>query len=62
MNFLKTMSKQNLIEGLDYYWEEIGKVKYRVFTEYYLSKRGFCCTNKCKNCPYEFKKNKNETI
>jgi hypothetical protein len=41
-----------LVEGVDYYWEEIDGVKYRVFTGSYLLKRGFCCKNGCKNCPY----------
>jgi hypothetical protein len=48
------MSKQNLTEGIDYYWEEVDTIKYRVFTEHYLSKRGFCCQNKCRHCPYGF--------
>ncbi len=25
-----------------------------VLTSYYLKTRGFCCTNKCRHCPYAF--------
>lgn len=49
--------KNNLIEGEDYYLEEKDGVKYRVFTASYLLKRGFCCNNNCRHCPYK-KKNK----
>ncbi len=38
-----------LIEGVDYYMNESGLL---VFTELYLSKRGYCCKNRCKHCPY----------
>jgi len=34
---------------IDYYIEN-GK---RVFTEQYHIKRGFCCGNGCRHCPYE---------
>ena len=33
----------------DDYWEN----GYLVFTEHYLSKRGWCCGNGCRHCPYE---------
>ena len=46
------MTATKLEENIDFYWEEKNGIKYRVFTEYYLLKRGFCCNNKCKNCPY----------
>ena len=42
-----------MIEGEDYNWIEKNGVKYRVFTEKYLLKRGFCCNNGCLNCPYK---------
>jgi len=29
---------------------------YLVFTEQYLLKRGYCCKNGCRHCPYGFKK------
>ncbi|HRH38484.1 MAG TPA: DUF5522 domain-containing protein [Flavobacteriales bacterium] len=33
----------------DYYFSPEG---YVVFTEQYLLKRGFCCGNGCRHCPY----------
>lgn len=38
-----------LSEGVDFYLSPEG---YRVMTEYYLVKRGYCCSNGCKHCPY----------
>jgi len=43
------MAKNNLIVGIDYVIES-GKI---VFTKTYHLKRGYCCKNKCKNCPYK---------
>ncbi len=43
------------IEKGDFYINEDGLM---VFTEQYHLKRGFCCKNGCKHCPYNFKKNK----
>lgn len=37
-----------LVEGEDYYWDG----RYMVFTEAYHWKRGVCCGNKCRHCPY----------
>jgi hypothetical protein len=37
------------IEGIDYYLNEDGKF---VLTAWYLLKRGSCCQNGCKHCPY----------
>lgn len=37
------------VEGIDYTMSPNG---YRVMTELYLVKRGYCCSNGCKNCPY----------
>ena len=55
------MSKQNLVEGTDYYYDTIGGTKYKVFTEQYHLKRGFCCKNNCRHCAYGFtKKNTDE--
>ena len=48
------MKTSELIEGIDFNWEEKDGVKYRVFTKEWLSLRGFCCKNYCKNCPYGF--------
>ena len=43
--------KPALAEGLDYYFNEDG---YLVFTTRYLLKRGYCCGNGCRNCPYDY--------
>jgi hypothetical protein len=43
------ISNTKLEEGIDFYYNESG---YFVFTEFYLKKRGYCCKNKCKHCPY----------
>lgn len=48
------MSKTRLVEGEDFYYNEQG---FRVFTEKYHLKRGFCCKNGCKHCPYGYDKN-----
>jgi len=45
----------NKLTSEDYYTNDQG---YRVFTEKYLLKRGYCCTNGCKHCPYGFDKKK----
>jgi hypothetical protein len=39
-----------LVEGVDYYLEN-GML---VFTSYFLKRRGYCCENGCRHCPYEF--------
>ena len=44
-----------MIEGVDYYLNEDGLM---VFTEAYHLKRGYCCKNKCKHCPWGFGKKK----
>ena len=38
-----------LIEGRDYTWEN----GLMVMTAAYLLRRGYCCENGCRNCPYE---------
>jgi hypothetical protein len=37
-------------EGTDYY---LSKEGYRIMTESYLVKRGYCCGNGCRHCPYD---------
>jgi hypothetical protein len=44
-------SNKPKIEPDDYYLSPEG---YRVFTEKYLRKRGYCCENGCRHCPYGF--------
>lgn len=51
-------SKKRKIAGLadeDYYFTSEGFV---VFTATYHQKRGYCCKNGCRHCPYGFKKEK----
>lgn len=42
-----------LVEGVDYYFDERGLM---VLTAHFLTKRGYCCENGCRHCPYGFKK------
>lgn len=35
----------------DFYWSGQG---YKIFTEKYLLKRGYCCLSGCKHCPYGY--------
>lgn len=42
-------------EPEDFYLSEEG---YIVFTEVYLRKRGYCCQNGCRHCPYGFNRKK----
>ncbi|WP_421828254.1 DUF5522 domain-containing protein [Larkinella sp.] len=47
-----TNPKKPKIDGLDdedYYYNEQG---YVVFTTVYHLKRGYCCKNGCKHCPW----------
>ena len=48
-------SYNSFTEGDDYYLNKDG---YRVMTESYLVKRGYCCSNGCKHCPYDPKSQK----
>lgn len=50
------MDKKKLVEGVDFTLTEVDGIKFKVFTEKFLLERGFCCNNKCKNCPYKKKK------
>jgi hypothetical protein len=43
--------KKKLIEGIDYYYNELG---FMVLTVAYHLKNGKCCGNGCMNCPYDF--------
>jgi hypothetical protein len=44
------------LEKADYYFDQNGNV---VFTKEYHLKRGYCCKNGCKHCPWEYLRNKN---
>ncbi|MEP6900666.1 MAG: DUF5522 domain-containing protein [Actinomycetota bacterium] len=50
-NIKENFSK--LIEGIDFYFEN----GLMVLTAHFLKKRGYCCGNNCRNCPYELTKN-----
>ena len=39
---------EKLTEEIDYYFEE----GLMVLTAHFLLKRGYCCGNGCRNCPY----------
>jgi hypothetical protein len=41
----------SLIEGEDFYYNPQG---YMVLTAHYLLRRGFCCGNGCRHCPYDY--------
>ena len=47
------MSKNTIKENEDYYYNEQG---YKVFTENFHLKRGYCCKSGCKHCPYGYDK------
>lgn len=36
------------LEAGDFYWEN----GFLVFTAQYHRRRGFCCGNRCRHCPY----------
>lgn len=48
-NLFESGFGETQVEGVDYYMNTAG---YRVMTELYLVKRGYCCSNGCKHCPY----------
>ena len=47
-----------MIEGVDYYINENGLM---VFTAAYHLKRGNCCKNKCKHCPWNYGKTNDQS-
>lgn len=49
------LNNRDKYEPEDYYLSEEG---YIVFTETYLRKRGYCCQNGCRHCPYGFNRKK----
>lgn len=48
------MSLLPIQENVDFYYNEHG---YKVFTEVYHLKRGYCCKSGCKHCPFGYDKN-----
>ena len=45
--------KMKKFEEGDYYLSPEG---FRIFTEQYLKRRGYCCKSGCKHCPYGYDK------
>jgi len=45
---------EKFVENIDYYFEN----GLMVLTAQFLKKRGYCCANGCRHCPYQ---NKNQT-
>jgi len=45
------MKERSLKEGEDFYYNKDGLM---VLTKAYLLKRGYCCGNGCKHCPYNY--------
>ena len=41
--------KEQVLKMQDFYYEK----GYKVMTKKYHLKRGYCCQNKCRHCPYE---------
>ena len=41
----------NKLEPEDFYLSDEG---FKVFTEKYHLKRGYCCKNNCRHCPYGY--------
>jgi hypothetical protein len=41
-------TKDKFVEGIDYYFEN----GLMVLTAHFLLKRGYCCKNGCRHCPY----------
>ena len=54
---MKEFSKIDKLGKDEFYYSNEG---YIVFTEKYHLKRGTCCNNNCKHCPFIKKKKKND--
>jgi hypothetical protein len=44
---------KELTEGLDFYYNEQGLM---VLTAKYHLERGYCCSNGCKHCPFNYER------
>lgn len=53
MDDFSSFSKKQNLEADEYYYDPSGFI---IFTEKYLLKRGYCCKNACKHCPYGYDK------
>jgi len=47
---ISTEQTRPLEEGRDFYFDD----GLMVLTEDYLIRRGYCCGNKCRHCPYNY--------
>lgn len=45
----KNSKDEKFTEGVDYYFEN----GLMVLTAHFLEKRGYCCGNACRHCPYD---------
>jgi len=54
-SYLCDVKKHIPVEEGDYYTEN----GYRVFTEKYHLKRGYCCESGCRHCPYGYNPKQN---
>ncbi len=48
----KEQQSEKLIENVDYYFDK----GLMVLTAHFLEKRGYCCQNGCRHCPYSNEK------
>ena len=53
------METNELKDNIDFYYNEQG---FKVFTEEYHLKRGYCCKSGCKHCPYGYDKKTDRLI
>ena len=51
---MHNFNNKKALQNDDFYYGTDGFI---VFTENYHLKRGYCCKNNCKHCPYNHKKN-----
>ena len=51
---IHNFDNKKVLQNDDFYQSDDGFI---VFTENYHLKRGYCCKNNCKHCPYNYKKN-----
>ncbi len=52
------MSKKPLFDDDELFY--VNDNGFMVFTSEYLLKRGYCCGNGCKHCPFDYKNVENE--
>jgi hypothetical protein len=51
----KNIKPEKFIEGTDYVFEN----GLMILTAHFLLKRGYCCGNGCRNCPYKSENDEN---